>query len=372
MTQTTITNSVPKYTPLYSLHQEQGARIVTFAGYEMPLVYQKGIVQEHLHTRTKASLFDVSHMGQVSISGKDPAKALETLTVGNIQSLASGAMLYTLLTNDQGGIIDDLIIMRLDERFRLIINAARRSIDIDHLCSHLDDYAIESIENQTLLALQGPQASSVLGRHLPDIVTLPFLHIKETTLNHVPVWVCRSGYTGEDGFELCLPSEGAESIAHLLLEDERVELAGLGCRDTLRLEAGLCLYGNDLDETTTPVEAALKWTIGKRRRIERNFPGADIILDQLSNGPLRYRVGLCIESQTLARQNTVIVNDTDTQIGIVTSGNFSPTLNQPIAMGYVDAQYAQVGQPIGLRVRNRQLNGQITPLPFISPKYFRG
>jgi len=280
-----------KQTPLHSLHLALGAKMVAFAGYEMPLQYPSGILNEHLHTRAQAGLFDVSHMGQLRLAGGDALNALEALVPGDLLALASLHLRYTLLLNEEGGILDDLMVTRLDGGLFLVVNAARREADLAHLRTRLGrSTTIELLEDQALLALQGAAAATVLSSFCEGIALLGFMTARETTLAGYKCLVTRSGYTGEDGFEISLPAAGAAAVAEMLLARPEVRPIGLGARDSLRLEAGLCLYGHDIDETTTPIEAALAWTIGSRRRAEGGFPGAAVVLRQLSEGAPRARI----------------------------------------------------------------------------------
>jgi aminomethyltransferase len=364
-------------TPLYDLHVARGARMVPFAGYEMPVQYPTGIIAEHLHTRAKAGLFDVSHMGQIALRGNAAARALEELVPGDLQALAPGRMRYTLLLNEIGGIIDDLMATRVPNGggagLLLVVNASRKEHDLAHLKQHLDiNIEIEPRFERALLALQGPAAAVVLARLTPGIDRMPFMSAADITIAGVPCSATRSGYTGEDGFELSLAAEHAVAVAEALLNQPEVAPIGLGARDTLRLEAGLCLYGHDIDETTTPVEAGLAWTIGKRRRDESGFPGAGTILQQLAHGPERRRVGLRPDGRAPAREGSVILNIAADPVGHITSGGFGPTLGAPIAMGYVDAGHAELGAALSLVVRDVPRPAHVVPLPFVPTRYYRG
>ena len=352
-------------TPLHSLHQELGARLVPFAGYSMPVQYPTGIIAEHNQTRTAAGLFDVCHMGQVTLTpqpGVDMAEALERLVPSDILGLAPGRTRYTVLTTEAGGIIDDLMVTRPtdpdDNRLFLVVNAARKTVDLDHLRRGLGEHAsVDYHEDRALMALQGPAAVTAMGRLAPELAELPFMGAAGATIDGVACWVGRSGYTGEDGFEISCPSGAAEQIARLLLADGAVRPCGLGARDSLRLEAGLCLYGNDIDETTSPVEAGLVWIMGKRRKSEGGFIGDKVILDQLAHGPSRRRVGLRPDGRQPARGGTAILSTEGegAAIGTVTSGGFGPTVGAPIAMGYVESASAAQGTPVQLEVRGRRL-----------------
>lgn len=373
--QTTIqtTNQALKRTPLYDLHVALGGKMVPFAGYEMPVQFPAGVLKEHLHTRAAASLFDVSHMGQVRITGAKVAEALERLVPGDIAGLAVGAMRYTMFTNDTGGIIDDLMVTRIEGGLQLVINAARRREDTDHLMANLAAKCIlEPLMERALIAVQGPQAAAALERIAPGVGKLAFMHGAVLSVGGKPAYVTRSGYTGEDGFEISVAAEDAEAVAKALLDQGEVEPAGLGARDSLRLEAGLCLYGHDIDETTTPIEASLAWTIAKRRRAEGGFAGADVILKQLAEGPARRRVGLLPEGKAPAREGTAIVAKDGRALGAVTSGGFGPSVGGPVAMGYVAADAAKVGTEVDLVVRGTPRPARVAKLPFVEPRYHRG
>ncbi len=362
-----------KRTPLYPLHRSLGARMVPFAGYEMPLQYPTGILTEHLHTRAQAGLFDVSHMGQLQLSGTDPAIDLEKLVPGDLCGLGQMRMRYTLLLNGSGGILDDLMVTKLGDRLFVVVNAATKDIDFDHLHAHLSpSVRIERLDDRALLALQGPMAATVMTRFAGGIAEMPFMSAVETTLDGQPCLVTRSGYTGEDGFEISLAAEATAAVAERLLAEPEVAPVGLGARDSLRLEAGLCLYGHDIDETTTPVEADLAWTIGKNRRETGDFPGASIILTQLAHGPARKRVGIRPDGRAPAREGTAIAVPDGRDIGRVTSGGFAPSLGAPVAMGYVDAAHATAGTGLSLTVRGSARPAQIVRLPFVPHRYYRG
>lgn len=358
--------------PLDAWHRSLGARMVEFAGYSMPVQYQ-GVLAEHLHCRLQAALFDVSHMGQATLSGATAAAALERLVPGDILGLKPGRQRYTLLTNEAGGILDDLMVANLGgERLFLVVNASRKDIDFTHIAANLPSgLQIEPHEDRALLALQGPAAAAVIGRISPEAAQLPFMGVAAITLAGIPTLISRSGYTGEDGFEISLPAESAAALAQRLVDEPEVAPAGLGARDSLRLEAGLCLYGNDIDELTTPIEADLAWVIGKRRRAAWDFPGATAIRDQLANGAPRYRVGIRPDGRAPARALTEIVAGDGTEAGTVTSGGFSPTLSAPIAMGYVRKDLAADGTALHLIVRGKPLPARVIPLPFVPHRYAR-
>jgi len=341
--------------------------MVPFAGYEMPVQYPAGIMAEHLHTRAKAGLFDVSHMGQIRLP-LSAAAELERLVPGDIIGLQPMRQRYTLLLNDEGGILDDLMVTHAGDHLLVIVNAARKKADLAHLQQHL---AADPLDDRALLALQGPEAAAVIGRLAPELGSLRFMSAGTATIAGAPCFVTRSGYTGEDGFEISLPASESERIASLLLEQPEVKLIGLGARDSLRLEAGLCLYGHDIDETTTPIEADLAWAISKRRREERNFPGAALILKQLAEGAARKRVGIQPEGRAPAREGAEIYCGGE-PVGQVTSGGYGPTIGAPIAMGYVAVTHARAGAALELMVRGTPRPARIAPLPFVPHRYYGG
>jgi aminomethyltransferase len=369
----TTPEEILKTTPLDALHRELGARMVPFAGYSMPVQYPAGIMAEHLHCRAKASLFDVSHMGQGSLYGAGAAAALERLVPSEMQALKPQRQRYTLLTLGSGGILDDLMVANLGgDRLFLVVNAARKDLDFPHIAAHLPaGLRLEQHEDRALLALQGPAAASIFKRLAPAVADLPFMGVGAFIINGADCLVSRSGYTGEDGFEISVPADRAVALARTLLAQPEVMPAGLGARDSLRLEAGLCLYGNDIDETTNPVEAALTWVIGKRRRAEGNFLGAGPILDALERGPARLRVGIRPDGRAPARAGTEIANPNGAVIGKITSGGFAPTLNAPIAMGYVPSPLAADGTSLSLMVRGKPLAARVVPTPFVPHRYAR-
>ena len=363
----------PRRTPLYPLHQSLGARMVPFAGYEMPVQYPAGILAEHLHTRAQAGLFDVSHMGQLRLAGSDPAAALEAFVPGDIRALGPMRMRYTLLLNHSGGILDDLMTTRLGDGLFVVVNAATKDADLAHLREHLDGgVTVEPLEDRALLALQGPAAGAVLSRLAAGVAAMPFMTAAELMLNERQCLVTRSGYTGEDGFEISLSAAHALGLAERLLAEPEVMPVGLGARDSLRLEAGLCLYGHDIDETTTPIEADLAWTIGRRRKAEGGFAGNAIILRQLAEGASRKRVGIRPDGRAPAREATPIVDAAGDPIGRVTSGGFGPSVNGPVAMGYVGAAHAADGAALSLLVRGSPRPARVAPLPFVPHRYHRG
>jgi len=370
---TDTTDTAPlKHTPLYELHRARGARMVGFAGYEMPVQYPTGIIAEHLHTRAQAGLFDVSHMGQIRLHGADAARALEALVPGDLRALAPRHMRYTLLLNDSGGILDDLMATRIDDGLMLVVNASRKEVDLAHLAAHLDRaVTIEPRFDRALLALQGPMAAAVLARFVAGVDHMPFMSAADLAFGGIPAFVTRSGYTGEDGFEISLAAGDAVAVAERLLAEPEVAPIALGARDTLRLEAGLCLYGHDIDETTTPVEAGLAWTIGKRRRAEGGFAGAATVRRQLAEGPRRRRVGIHPDGRAPAREGAAIVDPAGNAIGRVTSGGFGPSVGGPIAMGYVDPAHAAEGTALALVVRDVPRPAHVARLPFVPTRYYR-
>jgi aminomethyltransferase len=367
-------------TPLYALHVALGAKMVPFAGYEMPLNYRTGILREHLHERAKAGLFDVSHMGQACLIGPNhetTAAALETLVPGNIAGLGLGRMRYTLLLNGEGGIVDDIMVTRSalpehDGRLFLVVNAARKAIDYTFLQARLPHgVKLQAVTDRALFALHGPEAATVLVRHCPKAEGLWFLDATSAQFDGIDSSVSRSGYTGDDGFEISVAADKVERLVRTLLEEPEVLPIGLGARDTLRLEAGLPLYGHDIDETTSPVEADLAWAIPERRRAEANFPGARRILDELAHGARRKRVGLRPEGRTIARDGTRILARDGKEIGVVTSGGFGPTVGGPIAMGYVATDFANEGDIVDLVVRGKSVAARVVAMPFVAHRFRR-
>ena len=356
-----------KTTPLTALHRAMGARMVAFAGWDMPLQFA-GVIAEHGHTRAAASLFDVSHMGQVVIEGADRAAALERLVPQAVTTLAEGRQRYAFLTNADGGIVDDLMVAAQPGHLFLVVNAARTDVDLAHLRAGLPDCTVTHVADHALLALQGPKAAEALGALVPEAAAMRFMEARQFDSRFGPLRVLRSGYTGEDGFEISVMAEAAQPMAEALLAREEVAPAGLGARDTLRLEAGLCLYGQDIDETTSPVEAGLAWAIQKRRREQGGFPGAERILGELRDGPARTRIGLRPEGRAPMRAGTPLFAGPDgPAIGQVTSGAFAPTLGAPVAMGYVPPAHAAPGTPLWGEVRGKRLPAQVVPLPFHRP-----
>ena len=365
MTETTLLK-----TPLHALHVELGAKMVPFAGYDMPVQYPAGVKAEHLHTRARAGLFDVSHMGQVKLTGSDAARDLERLVPGDLDGLAVGQMRYSMFTNEAGGILDDLMVCRIEDGLMVVVNAACKDADIAHMRANLSS-EITVLEDRALIALQGPGAEAALSALAPAAATLSFMTGAEMDVDGAACFVTRSGYTGEDGYEISVPADQADALARKLLAQNDVEAIGLGARDSLRLEAGLCLYGHDIDETTTPVEATLTWSIGKRRREEGGFPGADIILDQIKNGAPRKRVGILPDGRAPAREGTEIQAPDGTSIGTITSGGFGPSLEAPLAMGYVTTEHAAAGSAVNVVVRGKALPAKTAKMPFVPNGYKR-
>ncbi len=370
----TNATEILRKTPLHALHVELGAKMVPFAGYDMPVQYPSGILKEHLHTREKAGLFDVSHMGQAFLLGADPARALERVTPADLVGLKEGMQRYGLLLNDAGGIKDDFMTSRLtgESALYLVVNASMKESDFAYISERLKGAATLAPQpERALLALQGPGAAAVLARHMPGVDALSFMKVARAGIAGVPAIVGRTGYTGEDGFEISIAAADAERLARILLKEPEVLPIGLGARDSLRLEAGLCLYGHDIDETTDPVEANLVWAIGKRRKMDKDFPAAEKIMDKVLNGTSRKRVGIRPEGRAPARDHTEIADKTGRIIGEITSGGFAPSLNAPIAMGYVETQFAADGTKIDLMVRGKALPACVAPMPFVPHRYKR-
>lgn len=380
MKETIYMNTVTEHlahTPLYKLHLELGARMVPFADYEMPLQYPMGILKEHIHTRSKAGLFDVSHMGQVRLTGENAAVALETLVPVDIVDLDINRQRYALFTNEQGGILDDLMVSNSGDHLFLVVNAACKQQDIAYLRQHLSGQCtIEELSDRALLALQGPEAGAVMARLAPETAKMTFMDTATITLVGVECFISRSGYTGEDGFEISVPNEQAEALARLLLAQPEVALIGLGARDSLRLEAGLCLYGHDMDTHTTPIEAGLSWALSKARRAggvrAGGYPGADIIQGQLTSGVERKRVGLLAKDRVPVRDGAQILDAHENVVGQVTSGSFGPTLGGPVAMGYVEIAHAKLGTVLHANVRGKAVPIEVAKTPFITLRYYRG
>lgn len=360
-------------TPLNGLHRELGAKMVPFAGYTMPLQYRDGVLAEHRQCRERAALFDVSHMGQIILGGRGAAEALEALVPVDLLDLAEGHQRYGFFTNEGGGIEDDLMIANRGDHLFLVVNAARKATDLALLEAAMP--GVEAVTDRALLALQGPGAEPALAALVPGVAAMRFMDVMVSDWDGVSLWVSRSGYTGEDGFEISLPELRASDFARALLAQPGVAPAGLGARDSLRLEAGLCLYGHDIDTDTSPVEAGLGWAIGKPRRRggarEGGFPGAGRILDQLVKGPVRRRVGIRPEGRAPMRGGVALFSgeSDDAPVGRVTSGGFGPSLQAPVAMGYLPADLAATGTPIWGDVRGRRLPARVAGMPFHSLNY---
>lgn len=364
-------------TPLHALHVELGAKMVPFGGYDMPVQYAAGILAEHRHVRTAAGLFDVSHMGQVTLAGAEADVALETLVPVDIVGLAPFKQRYALFTNDQGGILDDLMVTRRENDLFLVVNAACKAQDIAHLQARIGQRCtVTPLPDQALLALQGPQAVTALARLSPAVQQLVFMTGAHVVLDGIDCFITRSGYTGEDGFEISVPADKAEQLARALLAQPEVKPIGLGARDTLRLEAGLCLYGHDIDTTTTPVEASLTWAIQKVRRAGGDraggYPGAAVIDTHFAQGTQRKRVGLISTERMPVREGARVITEDGTDIGVVTSGSIGPTVNQPVALAYLATPHAAVGTAVYAVVRDKRVAMTVSPLPFAPHRYHRG
>jgi aminomethyltransferase len=375
-------HSVLKTTPLNALHLSLGAKMVPFAGYDMPVQYPLGVMKEHLHTRAAAGLFDVSHMGQVIVKAKsgdyaDAALALEKLVPVDILSLKEGRQRYGFFTDDNGCILDDLMITNRGDHLLVVVNAACKDADLAHMKAHLPDCEVTLLDDRALIALQGPRAEAVLAELWAGVSSMKFMDVREVPLHDVACIISRSGYSGEDGFEISIPQDHAVSVAKALLEHPDCEAIGLGARDSLRLEAGLCLYGNDIDTTTSPIEASLEWALQKARKAggdrEGGFPGADRILAELAGGTSRRRVGLKPEGKAPVRSHAKLFADADglQELGEVTSGTFGPTVEGPVAMGYVPVSHAAAGTQVFAEVRGKYLAMTVAALPFITPTYKR-
>ena len=356
--------------PLDAWHRAKGARMVEFAGYHMPIQYE-GIMAEHAWTRESAGLFDVSHMGQLMLSGEGVAQALEAIVPGDISALKEGRMRYSLLLAEDGGVLDDLMITAAPMGLYLVVNGAVKWDDISHLRDQLaDEITINHIDDRALLALQGPRAAEALKRVVPGVDLLYFMEADTFLWGLEPLWISRSGYTGEDGFEISIPGEHVVAFADALCAQPEVKPIGLGARDSLRLEAGLPLYGHDMDPTTDPVEGNAAFAISKRRREEGGFPGAARILKALADGPSRKLVGFNVEGKMPVREGASIYAG-DTQVGVITSGGFAPTINAPIAMGYVDNLHAIVNSKLEAEVRGKRIRITVAPMPFVAHRYHR-
>ncbi|MBL1141170.1 MAG: glycine cleavage system aminomethyltransferase GcvT [Proteobacteria bacterium] len=359
-----------KQSPLAEIHRTLDAKMTEFAGYELPL-YFKGFKQEHLHTRSKASLFDISHMGQFELSGANLIRSLEKLVPADLRQLKNNHSVITVLLNEQAGVIDDVMLTRLGNSFRLVANGAQKYKVFELLQTQLDDSVqLNHQEDYAFIALQGPKAEAVLDQFNPDIKQMKFLMADHFELAGINCFVSRTGYSGEDGYEISIKAEFAEQLVKLLLEHTEVEPAGLGARDSLRLEAGLCLYGHELNESITPVEAGMGWMIAKSRRNDNSeFNGKKIILEQLNDGIEKLRMGLAIEGKVPVREGAVLFDESNKEIGFVSSGVFSPSLNYPIAQAYIDVAYTNMGTILKVQVRNKTITVRVSALPFIKLNY---
>ncbi len=364
-------------TPLNDLHVELKAKMVPFAGYSMPVQYAEGIVKEHLHTRSHASVFDVSHMGQVVISGEGVAEALEKILPLNVTGQAIGRQRYGFLTLENGGILDDLMLARVDETtFYMVANASRKDAVYPHLHKHLAGFTIKEMSNHALIAIQGPKAAATLEKFIPGVSEMKFMDSRLFHVDGAGFRISRSGYTGEDGYEISIPADKAVAFTKQLLSQDGVMPAGLGSRDSLRLEAGLCLYGNDIDETTTPVEASLSWAIQKVRKPngerEGGFVGAEKILAQIENGAQRKRVCFTVDSKAPVRAHTELFDTEGNKVGEVTSGGFGATVGAPVAMGYVNTSHADIGTKVIAKVRKKEIELTVAAMPLVPHSYHRG
>ncbi|WP_445679700.1 glycine cleavage system aminomethyltransferase GcvT [Radicibacter daui] len=361
-------------TPLDALHRELGGRMVEFAGYALPVQYPAGIMKEHLHTRAAAGLFDVSHMGQLRLDGAPQeiiAAALESIVPGAVTTLKPGRQRYSMLTTEEGGIIDDLMITNAGDHFYVVVNGATKAGDIAHMRPLLAKHGVTLTEltDRALIALQGPAAVTVMARLAPGTEELAFMSGGAFAIDGVPLWVSRSGYTGEDGYEISIPADKAQAITRRLLAESEVEPAGLGARDSLRLEAGLCLYGHDIDTTTSPIEAGLIWSIAKRRREEGGFPGAAILQKQIAEGTSRQLAGFKVEGRAPVREGATLHSADGTEIGKVTSGGFGPSFDGPVGMGYVASAFAAAGTSLIARQRGKDIPVSIIAMPAVPHGY---
>ena len=368
------------HTPLNKLHQNNNARMTAFAGYNMPLQYENGIMSEHLHTRSHAGLFDVSHMGQIVLRGNDfnqVAEALETLIPMEVKTLKADRQRYGFFTNNTGGILDDFMFSNRGDHIYMVVNASRKEDDIKHLREHLEPLgvSVKNLENRALIALQGPASEKVLSEHYPKISNMNFMDVSTIPIAGVECWISRSGYTGEDGFEISIPNKAAENVTKTLLKNKSVELVGLGARDSLRLEAGLCLYGQDIDTKTSPVAAGLKWAMHKSRlskgQKEGSFPGANTILSEIKNGSEYKLVGFVPLGKAPIRTDTQLFDNgtSSVPIGRITSGLFSPTQKHPIALGYIKSEFSHLGNRVNAQVRGKLLEVEVTSLPFVKKNF---
>ncbi|GFE72803.1 glycine cleavage system aminomethyltransferase GcvT [Novosphingobium sp. TCA1] len=360
----------PLLLPLDGWHRERGGRMVEFAGYTMPVQYE-GIMAEHLWTRESAGLFDVSHMGQLYISGEGVEAALEAALPIDLSTLKTGSVRYSLLLDENGGILDDLMVTRWESGFYLVVNGATKWDDIGTLREYLpDDITLNHLDDNALLALQGPKAAEALERHAPGVSALTFMKGSTFKLGGVDAWISRSGYTGEDGFEIAIPGESAAMIADLLCGEPEVKPIGLGARDSLRLEAGLPLYGHDMDPERGPVDAGLAFGINKRRRLEGGFPGSERVQRDFAEGTAQKRIGLKLDGRQAAREGAKVFHG-EQEVGVVTSGGFSPSLQHPIAMAYVDAAVAADGTALSIELRGKKLDATVAAMPFVPNRYHR-
>lgn len=361
----------PKRTPLYDLHVELGGKMVDFAGWEMPVQYPMGIMGEHKHCRAKAALFDVSHMGQVLLKGEGAAEKLEALVPAALKALPEGKARYTFFTNEAGGIMDDLIVANAGSYLFVVVNASMRHQDIPHMAKHLDGIDVVEIFDRALIAVQGPAAEAVVSALCPAAKDMTFMQTIAADIMGAKCRISRLGYTGEDGYEISIPEGDAEAIARAFLAHEDCAPAGLGARDSLRLEAGLCLYGNDIDNDTSPVEASLTWAMQKRRREEGGFPGAARIQKELAEGVARKLVGIKPDGRAPAREGVEIQTLAGVTIGSITSGGFGPTVGAPVAMGYVQTEHSAPGEKVNLIIRGKAQPAEIASLPFVQQNYKR-
>jgi aminomethyltransferase len=356
-------------TALYNYHKNLGAKFVSFAGYEMPIQYSDGIIKEHISTRTFAGFFDVSHMGQFYISGENIETALEKIIPADLKNLKENQSKYSFLLNDKGGIIDDLIITKREKSFCIILNAACKDNDIMQISKYLDtNHKFHLCTQTSLIAVQGPESAEILDKYIKGVIDLKFMQGNTFEFDGEKIYVTRSGYTGEDGFEMSVLNTQVENLIKNLIEDN-VKPIGLGARDTLRLEAGLCLYGHELNEKINPIEANLKWAIAKKRREEGGFNGWEKIKENIDKGTSKLRVGILPEGKIIAREGTKIFSSNDKEIGTITSGTFGPSVNAPVAMGYVNSNFSDIGTTIKLEVRGKQYEAKIAELPFYKKRY---
>jgi len=372
------TQGALKKTPLFDLHVELGGKMVPFAGYEMPVQYPLGVKKEHLHTRDQAGLFDVSHMGQVKLTGENAAAALEKLVPVDIIDLPAGKQRYALFTSEDGGIMDDLMVTNYGDWIYVVVNAACKEQDIAHMQANLGEgVELEVLDDRALVAVQGPTAAAAIARLAPEVADMVFMDSRQMKIDGVDCFVSRSGYTGEDGFEISIPTADADRLCRLFLEQPEIEAIGLGARDSLRLESGLCLYGNDIDSTTTPLEGSLIWAISKCRRADGEraggFPGEEKILGQIANKDwTRKRVGLLGEGRAPVREGTELFDADGNKIGTVTSGTFGPTVGKPVAMAYVETAFSALDTVVYAEVRGKKLPMTVSRMPFIEQRYYRG